>query len=172
MDLFAGHLAVLPIFHDLSPLQVATIARRAERVSYTPGAVIIEENGVADAAILVVAGKAVRVSGPELVGGPEPVPLGSLLGEAAMMVETTYGSTVVARTDVRTVHITRDRLLEQMLEDPSVADQLVVNLASRLHRFADVLRSVDALLGREAEAAAALPAVPAPMAAAIAAPTP
>ena len=50
LDLFAGHLAVLPLFRGLSPLQIAAIARRAERVAYHPGAVIIEENAVAEAA--------------------------------------------------------------------------------------------------------------------------
>ena len=32
-----------------------------------------------------------------------------------MLVETTYGSTVVARTAVRAVHITRDAMHELML---------------------------------------------------------
>ncbi|MBZ0209358.1 MAG: cyclic nucleotide-binding domain-containing protein [Hyphomicrobium sp.] len=146
MELFAGHLAVLPLLRGLSPLQVAAIARRAERVSYTPGAVIIEENGIAEAAILIIAGTAARVSGPELAARSEPVEPGSLLGEAAMLIETTYGSTVVARSPVRAVHITRDALHEQMLEDPDLADRLVQNLAKRLTAFADELRRVDALL--------------------------
>jgi hypothetical protein len=34
LDLFAGHLAVLPLFRGLSPLQIAAIARCAERVVY------------------------------------------------------------------------------------------------------------------------------------------
>jgi CRP-like cAMP-binding protein len=155
LDLFAGHLAVLPLFRGLSPLQIAAIARRAERVAYSPGATIIEENAVADAAVLIVAGTAARVSGPELAGRSEPVAAGSLLGEAAMLVETTYGSTVVARTAVRAVHITRDALHEQVLQDPLLADRLVQNLAKRLTAFADELRRVDALLGKEAAAAAA-----------------
>jgi CRP-like cAMP-binding protein len=154
LDLFAGHLAVLPLFRGLSPLQIAAIARRAERVAYNPGAVIIEENGVADAAVLIIAGNAARVSGPELAGRSEPIAPGSLLGEAAMLIETTYGSTVVARTAVRAVHITRDAMEEQMLQDPLLADRLVQNLAKRLTAFADELRRVDSLLGKEAALAA------------------
>ncbi len=145
---------MLPLFRGLSPLQLAAISRRAERVAYSPGAVIIEENALAEAAVLIVAGDAARVSGPELAGRSEPVVAGSLLGEAAMLVETTYGSTVVARTAVRTVHITRDVVHEQMLQDPLLADRLVQNLAKRLTAFADELRRVDTLLGREAAAAA------------------
>ncbi len=141
---------MLPLFRGLSPLQIAAIARRAERVAYNPGAVIIEENALAEAAVLIVAGTAARVSGPELAARSEPVAVGSLLGEAAMLVETTHGSTVVARTAVRAVHITRDAMQEQMLADPSLADRLVQNLAKRLTQFADELRRVDTLLGQEA----------------------
>ena len=146
---------MLPLFRGLSPLQIAAIARRAERVAYNPGAVIIEENALADAAILIVSGTAARVSGPELASRSEPVAVGSLLGEAAMLVETSHGSTVVARTAVRSVHITRDAMQELMLADPTLADRMVQNLAKRLTQFADELRRVDTLLGKEALAAAA-----------------
>ncbi len=146
MELFAGHLAVLPLFRGLTPLQIAGIARRAERVSYTPGAVIVEENGTADAAILIIAGTAARVSGPELASRSEPVAAGSMLGEAAMLVETTYGSTVVARTAVRAVHVTREALNEQMLADPDLAARIAGNLGKRLSQVADMLRQADAHL--------------------------
>jgi hypothetical protein len=52
------------------------------------------------------------------------------------------------------VHITRDAMQEQMLQDPLLADRLVQNLAKRLTAFADELRRVDTLLGKEAAAAA------------------
>lgn len=155
LELFAGHLAVLPLFRGLSPLQIAGIARRAERMSYTPGATVIEENGEADAAILIIAGTAVRVSGPELAERFEPISPGSLLGEAAMLVETTYGSTVVARTAVRAVHITRDTLHEQILADPALGEQIVANIAHRLSSFVGHLKSIDACLSGEARLAAA-----------------
>ena len=138
---------MLPLFRGLSPLQIAAIARRAERVAYHPGAVIIEENAVAEAAVLIIAGNAARVSGPELASRSEPVAPGSLLGEAAMLIETTHSSTVVARTAVRAVHITRDAMQEQMLQDPALADRLVQNLAKRLTEFADELRRIDTSVG-------------------------
>ena len=55
---------------------------------------------------------------------------------------------------MRAVHITRDAVQEQMLQDPPLADRLVQNLAKRLMAFADELRRVDTLLGKEAAAAA------------------
>lgn len=154
VELFAGHLAMLPLFRGLTPLQIAAIARRAERVSYHPGAMIIEENAVADAAILIIAGTATRVSGPEITSPTQPVAPGSLLGEAAMLVETTYGSTVVARTPVRAVHITREELHAQIIADPAVGQCIAQNLAKRLSGLAGELRRADAFLSGEASASA------------------
>jgi len=144
---------VLPLFRGLTPLQIAAIARRAERVSYHPGATITEEDAVADAAILIIAGTAVRVSGPELMGQREPVVPGSLLCEAAMLIETTYGATVVARSAVRAVHLTREGLEELMLADANLTDQVLGNLAERLSRFADALRRADTLIGGRGQGA-------------------
>lgn len=168
LDQIVAKLTRQPLFNGLSPLQLREIARAAERVIYNPGAVIIEENAESDAAILIVSGEVVRVSGPELKSRFEPVATGALLSESAMLVETHCGSTVVARTQVRALHITREGLREQMLADPSIADHLVANLAHRLTQLAVELRRVDDILGGRGLAAvappkeAARPALPAP----------
>ncbi len=145
-NLIVEQLTRLPLFRGLSLVQLSEIARHGERTSYNPGAVIIEEKADAEAAILIISGEAARVSGPDLKSRLELVSPGSLLGEAAMLVETFYGSTVVAREHVEAMRITRDRLHAQMVRDPAVAEHLVVNLAARLWRLADDLRQVDATL--------------------------
>lgn len=150
MDLFAGHLAMLPIFQGLKPGQIAAIARRAERVAFPPGAVIIKEGAVADAAVLIVSGEASRISGPGLYGHPEPVPPGSLLGETGMLVETTHGSTVVARTRLRAVQLRRETMHALMLEDPDLIARVTANIGRQLAGMAAQLRKVDMLLRRSA----------------------
>ena len=154
-------LARLPLFEGLTLVQIREIAARAQRAIYHPGSVIIEENAEGDAAILIVSGEAARVSGPELSERLEPVAPGSLIGEAAMLIETTHSSTVVARGQVRALHLTRDELHAQMLEDPSLAETLIHNIAMRLMRMAEELRQVDAALaGGRAAAPSALPHPP------------
>jgi CRP-like cAMP-binding protein len=157
-DLTVRALARLPLFKGLTVVQLDEIARRAEHILYHPGAVIMEENTEGHAAILIVAGETVRVSGPELKSRLEPIPPGSLLGETAMLVEATFGSTVVARGHVRALRISRDELHAQMLADPLIADRLVANIAQRLTRLAEELRRVDEILGGAVT-------VPAPLAA-------
>ena len=103
----------------------------------------------------IVAGEAARVSGPELAARSEPVAVGSLLAEAAMLVETPMVRRSSRAPPCAAVHITRDAMQELMLADPSLADRLVQNLANRLTQFADELRRIDTLLGKEALAASA-----------------
>lgn len=149
-DLLVSTLARQPLFEGLSTGQLSEIVRRAEHMVYSPGSMIIEENAEGDMAILVVSSGAVRVSGPELQSRSEPIPPGSLLGESAMLIDaTTHGSTVVARSHVRTLRIHRDALHAQMASDPTLADRLVLNIARRLNRMAEELREIDAVLSGE-----------------------
>ncbi len=161
IDILVAPLLRLPIFHGLKPLQITEIVRRAERIVYRPGQVIIEENAEGDAAVIVVDGDAVRVSGPELFSRAEMVPKGALLAEMAMLVETQHTSTVVARSNVRALRIPRAELHAMMADDPAVADHFVQKIAGRLSRIADELRRVDATLaGPDRDDAPSMPMPP------------
>ncbi len=151
-DHILRQLSHVSLFQGLTPLQISKIARRAERVIYNPGAMIIEENAEGDAAVLIISGQTVRVNGPELTSRTSPVAEGSLLGEFAMLVETTYSSTIVARGHVRALRITRDELHAQIAEDRDLADRLVQKIVGRLSQMAVVLRQIDATLSRSADA--------------------
>lgn len=162
IDVLVAPLLRLPIFHGLKPLQITEIVRRAERIVYRPGQMIIEENAEADAAIIVVDGEAVRVSGPELASRAEVVPKGALLAEMAMLIETQHSSTVVARGNVRALRLPRSEIQDIMAEDPSVADHFVGKITGRLSRIAAELRRVDATLaGADTTALSHRPAAPA-----------
>lgn len=146
IDALVKPLMNVAIFQGLKPLQVTEIARRAERVIYKPGQTIIEEDAEGDAAVLIVSGDAVRISGPECDGTPQEIVQGSLLGEMAMLVETQHSSTVIARGSVRALRITRAELHAQMEEDPAVADHFIGKIAGRLSRLAQELKAIDAIL--------------------------
>ena len=145
-DALVKPLLGLELLRGLRPTQIAEIARRAERMTYRPGDAIIAENTPGDAAIVLVAGEALRVAGPGLHGRPEPVPTGALLGEMAMLIETEYSSTVVARTAVRALRLTRAGLHAKIAEDADLAEHFVLAIAERLRHLALELREVDATL--------------------------
>ena len=110
-------------------------------------AVLIEDGKAADAAIIVVAGEAVRTKAPMARSEQEEaIEPGSMLGEMSMMIETDYSSTVVARSNVRALRITRTVMLDIMLHDPALAEHLVAKVARRLHTIAAELRKIDVVL--------------------------
>lgn len=148
IDQLVQPLLGVELFQGLKPLQITEIARRADRIVFRPGDVIVAEDTTGDAAILIVAGDAARVSGPGHNGDVEPVVPGSLVGEMAMLVDTVHSSTVVARSDVRALRISRTELLEQMEADPALAEHFVACISGRLTRLAAELRAVDAALGQ------------------------
>lgn len=157
IDVLVAPFLRLPIFSGLKPLQITEIVRRCERIVYRPGQMLIEENADADAAIIVVEGEAVRVSGPELAERAEVVPKGALLAEMGMLIETQHTSTVVARSNVRALRIPRAEIHDMMADDPLVADHFVQIIAKRLARIADELRRVDGHLAGSSSAHHALP---------------
>jgi CRP-like cAMP-binding protein len=135
------------LFAGLRPLQLSEIVRRAERVVFKPGTVIMEAGQAGDSAILVVAGETVRTEAPAGAIAPEKLPAGTLLGEMAMLVETDYSSTVVARQTVKALRFTRTAIYEQMRQDRDLADHLVAQIARRLHALAAELKALDETLG-------------------------
>ena len=153
MDAVSSYLLRLEIFQGLKPLQITEIARHAERLLYKPGQLLIEDGKAGDAAIIVVAGEAVRIKAPLAPAEhEEAIEPGALLGEMAMLIETEHSSTVVARSPVRALRISRDAMLAMMLDDPTLAEHLVAKIARRLHGIAAELRKIDVVLAAEASA--------------------
>lgn len=147
IDALSKHLLRLELFQGLKPLQITEIVRQAERVVFKPGQTLIEDGTPGDAAIIIVGGEAVRTRAPMAEGSvEEEIEPGSMLGEMAMLIETDYSSTVVARSTVRALRITRTSMLAMMLEDPALAEHLVAKVARRLHTIATELRKIDVVL--------------------------
>ena len=143
IDALAVPLLKIALFQGLRPLQITEIVRRAERIVFRPGQTIVAVGAEADAAYLLVNGDAVRTKGPDIGDQPEPIVVGSLIGEMAMLVETEYSSTIIAQTSVRALRITRAAMYEQMADDAALADHLVAKIAARLKILAGELRAID-----------------------------
>ena len=147
IDILVQPMLRVPLFRALKPLQITEIVRRADRAIYRPGDVIIRDQEAAEAAILIVSGDAVRILAPERRRPAEPIVAGSLLAEMAMLIETEHTSTVVARSAVRALRISRTEMLRQMADDPALAHHFVDHISGRLSRLAEELRLVDGILG-------------------------
>ena len=150
IDALVKPFLLLPLFQGLKPLQLTEIVRRADRIVYRPGDIIIEEDQPGEAAIIIVSGEAVRVTGLEPGAAAETVAEGSMLGELAMLVETTHSATIIARGTVKALRLTRTEMHEAMAEDPHLADHLTQKITMRLQHLANELRSVDQALAEMA----------------------
>lgn len=150
IDALVQPLLKVPLFQGLKPLQLTEIARRADRIVYRPGDVIVAANAGSDAAVLVISGEAVRTEGPGLNGESEVVPAGALISEMTMLIETECSSTIVARTAVRALRITRSEMLAHMTDDPTLADHFIDKISGRLSAFVADLREIDQTLAHAA----------------------
>jgi CRP-like cAMP-binding protein len=143
IDALVAPLLKIALFQGLRPLQITEIARCAERIVFRPGQSIVEVDQAGDAAYVIVSGDVARTKGPEVGPEPELVPVGSLIGEMAMLVETEYSSTVVAQSSVRALKITRNAMYTQMADDSALAEHLVAKISSRLKGLVVELRRID-----------------------------
>lgn len=160
IDSLVQPLRNLALFQGLSAAQMTAIARRAERVVFKPGDRLIVSDAPADSAIVIVAGEARRVDGPDITDA-EVLPVGTLLGEMGMLIETVHTSTVVAASSVRALRIQRGELLQQMTADATLAEHFVRRISERLHDIAAEMRAIeqDLSIGIEATDAAMFPAI-------------
>lgn len=141
-DKLVQPLRNLPLFQGLSAFQLTEIARRAERIVFKPGDVLIASDTPAESAVIIVSGEARRIDGPDLAAA-EVLPVGALLGEMGMLIETVHSSTVIAVTSVRALRIQRSEMLEQMMDDTALAQHFVGRITERLHDIADEMRAID-----------------------------
>jgi CRP-like cAMP-binding protein len=72
-----------------------------------------------------------------------------------MLIETGYQSTVIARTPIRAIRISRSALTGQMQEDPALAAHFAQKMSARLDAFLGELRQIDSLLAPDKALAAA-----------------
>lgn len=149
IDALVKPLLRLPLFQGLKPLQLTEIVRRADRMMYKPGDVLIEENLPADCAIIIVSGEAARID-DDAAGEPaEIVREGSMIAELAMLVETAHSATIVARTPIKALKIAREEMHDLMAEDVGLAEHMVARISLRLNSLAAEVRAIDAMLGME-----------------------
>ncbi len=163
VDVLAAPLLRVELFQGLKSQQLSQIARAAERIVFRAGERITTTGEDADAALLIVGGAA---EWQDLPGADaEEIEIGSMIGEMAMFVEHTYGATVVAKTQVRCLKLTRTALCELLVRDTALADHLASKVTARLRRVAEELRAIDTtildgVLPLRADAAPSAPALP------------
>jgi CRP-like cAMP-binding protein len=151
IDALVKPLLALPLFQGLTPLQLTEIVRRAERIIYRPGDVIVAEDEASDAAIVVVSGNCIRINdngeAPQKPRG-EALPEGVMIAELAMFIEIVHTTTVLAQGPVKALRLTRLKMQELMEEDNELAQHFSSCIITRLKLLAKDVKAVDTLMDR------------------------
>ena len=147
-----------PIFQGLDIELLGAIAGIAERVTAPQGHVIARAGEPAEGAILIVNGAARSMRSGLTQAVERKIEAGALIGELAMLVETTFAATVTADTPLRLMKIARADLYRLMHEEGKIAAHFAGKIGERLQSLVSEVRQIEAGIGsRRSKSADVLP---------------
>lgn len=142
LETTAQLLGRLPIFQGLDPARLETVAGLGRDVMFEHGKSVVTMGERGNAAFLILSGSVV-VQHADSSHPPELLGYGTLVGELAMLVETTFTVSVTTRWPVRAIALERAALFATMEADPTIAHHFAGKLLDRLCALASDLRRVD-----------------------------
>jgi CRP-like cAMP-binding protein len=137
----------VPILRRLGAGALRILAISTESYTVEEGQVLFNSGDAADCAYIVQEGSfsldSGRLNEPELIAEP-----GTLLGEAALLAETTRPATAVAREPSLVLRISRAMFLKMLDSFPDAAVRLRELIAARADQWAREMENVRAALAR------------------------
>mgnify|MGYP006308132633 FL=1 len=134
-------LARTPLFAGLKERQLERLARRFIERSYEPGDKIVVQGKGGEGFFVIVSGEAEAVldrdDGAQAV--LNPLSAGDFFGEMALLTDALRSASVVAKTDVMCIVLTRWDFLGILREDAEMAVAVLQELAERFHRVMTTL---------------------------------
>jgi CRP-like cAMP-binding protein len=135
----------IPILQRLGAPALRILAIGAEGYRVEAGQVLFRAGDVADGAYVVQRGSFAlqpsRTTEADVVAGP-----GTLLGESALLAETTRPATATAREDSTVLRISRAMFLKMLEGYPDAARRLRDDIAARADQWAREMENVRAVL--------------------------
>jgi CRP-like cAMP-binding protein len=142
-----AYLEQVPTLRQLGVEALRILAIGVETRDIYPGEVLFTAGEIADGAYIVVRGaiilKPQSDSEGELVAGP-----GTLLGESALLAQTTRPATATARDISTVMRISRSMFIRMLEGYPAAAQRLRDLIASRTDQWAREMENVRAVLTR------------------------
>lgn len=144
----------VPFFAEIEPARLKLLAFMSERVAFEPGKQLCRQGDPADAAYLIVDGRANVIV--ETPGGPVIVAtLGAneIVGEIAILTNVPRTATVCAKDRLVTLRIAKEPFMRMVREFPNMAVSIMQELAHRLEATNNQLSAAVAEIRRLRETA-------------------
>ena len=139
----------IPLFAQIEPPKLKLIAFTSERVAFDAGHTLFRQGDAANAAYIIVEGKAEVIV--ETPGGPVVVAVlgpNDFFGEIAILCDVPRTASVRADTRLVTLRISKELFLRLIKEFPTMAVSIMRELAHRLDATNNQLRTEHAELER------------------------
>ena len=131
----------IPLFAKVEPAKLKLLAFAAERAQYQTGEALFHQGDQADAAYIVLGGKAdVLVNTP---AGPlkvAEVGKDDLVGDIGILCDVPRTATIQATEALITLKITKDLFYRMVADFPSISLEVMRVLAQRLEHMNERLR--------------------------------
>lgn len=123
----------IALFSSVKTDHLNALAFAIEHADFATGDIIVQQGGDPEAAYVIVEGEAEVVLGDNEEGDAHStVEQNSFIGEAAIINNQPYRTTVRAKSDVKVLRITRELLFRSLSEFPDMAQAIMRVLARRL----------------------------------------
>ena len=144
----------VPFFAEIEPARLKLLAFMSERVAFEPGKQLFRQGDPADAAYLIVDGRANVIV--ETPGGPVIVAMlgaNEIVGEIAILTNVPRTATVCAKDRLITLRIAKEPFMRMVREFPNMAISIMQELAHRLESTNNQLSAAVAEIRRLRETA-------------------
>ncbi len=125
----------VPLFQGLDPPKLKLLAFTASAMRFRPQEVIFRQGSPSDSAYVILAGEAaVEIDTP--AGPIEIARLGEtdFVGEIGVLADVPRSATVRAMSDLKTLRIGKECLIEHLQHFPSMSLVMLREIAMRLNR--------------------------------------
>lgn len=131
----------IPLFAKVEPSKLKLMAFASERATYQAGDVLFNQGDLADAAYIILDGRADIVvntpNGPLTVA---EVGRDAFVGEIGILCDVPRTASIVAKEPLTTLKITKELFFRMVTDFPSIAIEVMRVLAQRLEHTTEQLR--------------------------------
>ena len=126
-------LKQVPLFAGVSPAKLKLLAFTSERVTYRAGEVLFRQGDTADAAFVILSGKAdILVDSPTGEIKIAEMEQNAIVGEIAILCDVARTATVKAMSQVEALRIDKENFFKLLADFPEMTIEVVRVLAERL----------------------------------------